>query len=72
MCQVIELPRDHPQRAKWKDLRTLAAITCCRTLGGKETWETRLSVSSHGPCAKPLAHAMRQHWGVENSLHNYA
>jgi predicted transposase YbfD/YdcC len=36
-------------------------------MGGKETWETRLYVSSHPPRAKLLAESIRRHWSVENS-----
>jgi predicted transposase YbfD/YdcC len=66
---VLEIPRDHPQRAVWRDLRTLAAVTSRRICQGKETWETRLYVSSHLPKAKPLANAIRRHWSIENSQH---
>ena len=38
---VIAIPQEHPQRRVWKDLRTLAVVTTCRTEGDKETWETR-------------------------------
>lgn len=68
-CQVIEIPADHPQRQVWRDLRTLAIVTSCRTQDGVEAWETRLYVSSHSPRAKPLAHAIRKHWSIENSQH---
>jgi predicted transposase YbfD/YdcC len=66
-CQVIGIPKDYPQRGKWKDLSTLAAVTSRRVMGGKETWETRLYVSSHPPRAKLLAESIRRHWSVENS-----
>ena len=69
MCHVLEIPRDHPQRAAWRDLRTLAAVTSRRVCQGQETWETRLYVSSHPPHAKPLANAIRRHWSIENSQH---
>ncbi len=68
-CHVIEVPRDHPQRKRWKDLRTLAVTISRRTVDGKDSWESRLSVSSHGPRAKRLAHAIRRHWSIENSQH---
>lgn len=68
-CQVIEIPKEHPQRRVWRDLRTLAIVTSCRTKDGVEAWETRLYVSSHGPRAKPLARAIRKHWSIENSQH---
>jgi predicted transposase YbfD/YdcC len=66
-CEVVEIPADHPQRSLWKDLRTLVILTCCRAIGDRETWETRLYVSSHKPKAKPLAAAIRKHWSIENT-----
>jgi predicted transposase YbfD/YdcC len=68
-CQVIEIPADHPQRSVWKDLCTLVIMTCCRVIDGTETWDTRLYISSHRPNAKALSHAIRQHWGIENTQH---
>jgi len=68
-CHVIGILRDHPQRAKWQDLSTLAAVTSRRVVGDKETWETRLYVSSHLPRATLLATAIRRHWSIENSQH---
>jgi len=68
-CHVIEVPRDHPQRRAWKDLRTLVVVNSRRVVGDCETWESRLYVSSHPPRAKRLAHAVRRHWGIENGQH---
>ena len=66
---MIELPQDHPQRAVWKDLQTLAVTISRRVIGDKETWESRLYVSSHAPRAKFLAPAIRRHWSIANSQH---
>jgi len=68
-CHVIKIPEDHPQRARWKDLNTLAVTISRRVIDGKETWESRSYVSSHAPRAKRLAHAIRRHWSIENSQH---
>jgi predicted transposase YbfD/YdcC len=68
-CHVIEIPRDHPQRRVWKDLRTLAVIISRRVVEGTESWESRLYVSSHPPRAAHLAHAIRRHWSIENGQH---
>ena len=68
-CQVVEIPKDHRQHSHWKNLRTLAIVTTCRTIGDQETWETRFYISSLGPKAKPLLEAIRKHWGIENSQH---
>jgi len=66
---VLEIPEDHPQRAVWKDLRSLVVVTSCREVDGEEHWETRQYITSHGPQAKRLAQAIRQHWGIENTQH---
>lgn len=67
--QAIEIPRDHPQRRKWHDLRTLVIATSCVTQDQQETWETRFFISDLAPRAKPLGAAIRKHWGIENSQH---
>jgi len=69
ICHVIEIPKDHPQRKVWKDLRTLAVTISRRVIDGNETWESRLYVSSHSPQAKQLAQAIRRHWSIENGQH---
>jgi predicted transposase YbfD/YdcC len=68
-CRAIAIPADHPQRSIWKGLCTLVVLTCCRIVGGRETWETRLYISSHKPRAKALATAIRRHWSIENAQH---
>lgn len=69
LCDVVEIPSDHPQRSIWKDLCTLVIMTCCRLIDDQETWETRFYISSHKPKAKPLAIAIRKHWSIENTQH---
>ena len=68
-CEAIEIPANHRQRAVWKDLRSLVVVTSCREVDGEEHWETRQYISSHGPDAKRLAKAIRQHWSIENTQH---
>lgn len=68
-CDVIEIPKSHRQRALWRDLRTLVIVTTRRVHEQRETWETRLYISSHAPRAKALARAVRKHWSIENSQH---
>jgi predicted transposase YbfD/YdcC len=67
--QAIEIPKDHPQRRVWRDLRTLVVVNSRRVKDDQETWETRLYISSHPPRAKLLADAIRKHWGIENGQH---
>lgn len=69
MYRAIEIPREHRQRALWKGLCTLVAMTSCRIVGGRETWETQLYISSHEARAKMLGHAIRRHWSIENTQH---
>jgi predicted transposase YbfD/YdcC len=66
---AIAIPRDHPQRKRWRDLRTLVLATSCVTKGGEETWETRMFISDLRPRAKSLGDAVRRHWGIENGQH---
>ncbi len=66
---VVEIPKDHPQRQHWKDLRTLVVVTTCNIQEEKENWGTRWYVSSHSPKVRPLASAIRKHWGIENGQH---
>jgi len=69
MYHSIEIPRDHPQRQKWRDLRTLVIATSCVTKDEQETWETRFFISDLAPRAKSLGNAIRKHWGIETSQH---
>jgi predicted transposase YbfD/YdcC len=66
---AIEIPRDHPQRQKWRDLQTLVIATNFVTKGEQETWETRIFISDLAPRAKSLGTAIRKHWGIENGQH---
>ena len=67
--EAFEIPRDHPQRRKWRGLRTLAVATNVVVKNGKETRETRMFISDLAPRAKPLGAAIRKHWGIENGQH---
>jgi len=66
---AIEIPRDHPLRKRWRDLRTLVLATSCVTVGEEETWETRMFISDLRPRAQSLGDAVRKHWGIENGQH---
>lgn len=55
--------------AGWDDLKTVAKIKSVREIGGKIQEQTRYFISSL-PCnAAKIAHAVRTHWSIENSLH---
>lgn len=57
------------ERGKWPALRSVAVVEAERILGGKTTRERRYYLSSLAPKAPALARAIRNHWGIENSLH---
>ena len=60
---------DLRQGRKWKSLRSVAQVTLERRVGEQVTVETRYYISSLSGSAKQLQHAVRSHWGIENSVH---
>jgi predicted transposase YbfD/YdcC len=67
--QAIEIPKDHPQCKKWRDLRTVVFSTSFVKVDEEETWETRVFISDLAPRAKSLGNAIRKHWAIENGQH---
>lgn len=65
----VEVPKDWPEIEEWKDLKTLGLVIRRREIQGKETWESHYYISSLSLDAELFAHAVRTHWGIENSLH---
>jgi predicted transposase YbfD/YdcC len=53
----------------WQGARSLGQAICYSTREGQTTSEVRYYLSSLAPNAKRLASAVRNHWGIENSLH---
>jgi predicted transposase YbfD/YdcC len=54
----------------WPGLRTIARVTATRTVGDQApTTAVRYYLSSLPGTAKPIAEAVRSHWGIENGLH---
>ena len=56
-------------KGKWRGLRSVAKVTGERRIGEKFSIERRYFISSLPGDAKQLLHAIREHWGIENSLH---
>ena len=54
---------------KWLDLQSIGRQDSMRVVKGKTTIETRYFISSLTNNAQLLADSIRQHWGIENSLH---
>jgi len=65
----MPVPGDLPGRDLWKGLRSLGMATLLCVRDGKETIETRYYISSLEVGVKLFAHAVRSHWGIENSCH---
>ena len=55
--------------AKWQELKSIGRQDAMRVVKGVPTVETRYFISSLPNNAELLADSIRQHWGVENSLH---
>jgi len=62
-------PKSLPGFSNWKGLLSigLAFLHCLRD--GKETTEVRYFISSLPVKVRQFAHAVRSHWGIENSCH---
>lgn len=60
------IKKNYPE---WKYINTIARVTALVDKNGKHTSEQRYYISSL-PCnAKEILSSVRQHWGIENSLH---
>lgn len=54
---------------KWENLQSIGRLDSRRVVKGKTTIATRYFISSLTNNAELLADSIRQHWGIENSLH---
>jgi predicted transposase YbfD/YdcC len=66
---ILEDLNTLPKVEQWEGLRSIGMVQRECTIGDKTTLETRYFINSIKPDAKAFAHAVRSHWGVENSLH---
>jgi len=65
----MPVPEKLAGAGRWKGLLTIgvAMLTCVRN--GKETMDVRYFISSLPMGVKRFAHAVRAHWGIENTCH---
>ncbi|MDL2315970.1 ISAs1 family transposase, partial [Desulfovibrio sp. OttesenSCG-928-A18] len=68
VCLDVGGELDHVSSG-WSDLRTVAKIHSVRETNGKKQEQTRYFISSLACDASAVAHAVRTHWSIENSLH---
>jgi predicted transposase YbfD/YdcC len=69
-CYIqMPVPQELPGIELWNGLKSIGVVEsrCVRT--GKETVEARYYISSLGVSVKRFAHAVRSHWGIENTCH---
>src|SRR3954447_13737511 len=65
----MPVPEDLPGRELWKGLKSIGVVVSECVRDGKETVEVRYYISSLGVGVKRFAHAVRSHWGIENTCH---
>jgi len=58
-----------PGRSEWKSLKTIGAAVRIYEQDGVQKSDTRYYLSSLRRNGKQFANAVRNHWGIENSLH---
>lgn len=69
-CWMLSPPTTHfTTTEKWVGLKSIVMIKSRRELRDSVTEDTRFYISSLMPDAKKTLHAVRAHWGIENSLH---
>ena len=66
---VVHDPEGIRNHDDWKGLTTIGMCYCERTVAGKTTAETRYFIGNKKASAKYYGTGMRNHWGIENSLH---
>ena len=65
----MPVPEGLPGLDLWAGLKSVGVVVSECVRDGKETAEVRYYISSLGVGVKRFAHAVRSHWGIENSCH---
>jgi predicted transposase YbfD/YdcC len=65
----LPVPADLADLRLWKSLKSIGVAIAACVRDGRETIETRYYISSLPVGVKQFAHAVRSHWGIENSCH---
>jgi predicted transposase YbfD/YdcC len=65
----MPVPETVPGLEQWRGLKSIGVVVSACLRDGKETMETRYYISSLAVGVKRFAHAVRSHWGIENSCH---
>jgi predicted transposase YbfD/YdcC len=65
----LPVPASLPGLGSWAGLKSMGVVVSECVRDGKETVEVRYYISSLAVGVKRFAHAIRSHWGIENSCH---
>lgn len=66
---VAPAPQELLDREEWAGLHSIGMVVRTRTIHDQETGEVHFYISSLPPKVKRFAHAVREHWSIENRLH---
>jgi predicted transposase YbfD/YdcC len=66
---ICPVPDDLPDAARWPKLKAIGMAESTVIRNGKETTERRYYIISKYIAGRRFAAAVRDHWGIENSLH---
>ena len=65
----MPVPKDMPMLGDWEGLKTIGTAVRYYKKDGKEYCDIRYYISSLTLGVRLFAHAVRQHWGIENGCH---
>ncbi|MCA8059281.1 ISAs1 family transposase, partial [Burkholderia cepacia] len=68
-CLVSDVMNTWRAAALWPGMRSIAMVEATREIGETVSVERRYYVSSLPADATRIAHAVRSHWRIENSMH---
>jgi predicted transposase YbfD/YdcC len=68
-CWSVEAPDWVTGFDEWRDLKSIVLVEATREIKEQRSTELRYYLSSLPPNAARAAQVVREHWGVENSLH---
>ena len=71
VCKQFIINEEYlPEGSSWKGLKSIIEITSSReVINGESSQEKRYYISSLDLSAKRAWHSVKDHWGIENSLH---
>ena len=68
-CRSIEAPEWLSGFSEWKNLKSLVMVESTREIKDQKMTEHRYYLASFAANAELAAQAVRNHWGIENTLH---